>query len=570
MLVELAIRNFAIIEDLTIRLGAGLTILSGETGAGKSIIINAFNLLLGARASASLVRTGAQSAEVEALFEIRSDSDVALAMREQGYDPAEGLLVRRIVSSSDRHRIYINGRLATMQVLSGLTASLASIAGQHAHQGLLREESHLALLDQFGGLRPLREDCAAVFRGLVPLIDQERALVERQAQLDEQLELLRFQAEEIELADLQEAEDETLDAEWRRLKNGATLFELVQGCAEGLYSGEGAVAETLLEINKALDRAAAIDKRLADSAEEVKSLGYRAEDLAADLNTYLKSIDPDPRRLDAVEARLDLVNKLKRKYGGSLDAVLAKGREARRQMEEIENLGETLVGMRADLEQRHGRLCALARQLSVQRQEAATRLSRLAEDQLAELKMAGTRFETVLQPVRADEDTSPYLTCGDCRITDLGIDRAAFMIAPNVGEAIKSLAAIASGGELSRVVLALKAVLAGGDAMETLVFDEVDAGIGGAVADVVGKKLFDLAQRHQVLCITHLAQIARYGEHHFQIQKKVAGGRTYTDITPLNAEQRIEEIARMIGGEQITETTLAHAQEMLAAKPPVT
>jgi len=320
MLLELSIRNFAIIEDLTLRLGHGLTILSGETGAGKSIIINAFNLLLGARASATLIRGGAQSAEVEALFDVHPESSVAAAMRELGHDPTEGLLVRRLISNSDRHRIYINGRLATIQVLSDLTAPLAGISGQHAHQGLLREETHLTILDQFGGLYPLRSEYATAFETIMPLIRKEQDLVNRQAHLDEQLALLRFQAEEIDQARIQETEDETLEKERRRLKNGATLFELVQSCAERLYSGEGAVVETLQMVSKTLGKAAALDDRLAETAAELEALGYRAEDLAAGLNAYLKRLDLDPRQLDAVEARLDLINKLKRKYGGALDA----------------------------------------------------------------------------------------------------------------------------------------------------------------------------------------------------------------------------------------------------------
>jgi DNA repair protein RecN (Recombination protein N) len=431
---------------------------------------------------------------------------------------------------------------------------------------LLREETHLTILDQFGGLYPLRSEYATAFETIVPLIRKEQDLVNRQAHLDEQLALLGFQAEEIDQAQIQEAEDETLEKERRRLKNGATLFELVQSCAERLYSGEGAVVETLQMVIKTLGKAAVLDDRLAETATELEALGYRAEDLAAGLNAYLKRLDLDPRQLDAVEARLDLINKLKRKYGGSLDAVLAHGREAHRQMEEIENLEETLSGLRAELERRHRELCALAEQLSAQRRNAAAKLAGLAEGALAELKMANTRFDAVLQPTPAGKGVSPFLTCSGCQMTESGIDRATFMIAPNVGEAIKPLAAIASGGELSRVVLALKAILAGTDAVETLVFDEVDAGIGGAVADVVGQKLRDLARRHQVLCITHQAQIARYGDHHFQIQKNVSRGRTYTTIAPLSEAQRIEEIARMIGGEHITAVTLAHAREMLAAK----
>ncbi len=564
MLHEISIRNFAIIEDLTISLKSGLTVLSGETGAGKSIIINAVNLLLGSRASATLIRTGADSAELEALFKIESGSDVAETMKEKGYDPEEGLLIRRIVSRNDRHRIYINGRLATMQVLSTITSNLASISGQHAHQGLLKEDEHLFILDQYGGLLTLRDKYLNRYQELLPLIAREQELLRRQAHQSEQMELLRFQCEEIVSAQISPDEDNELESERLRLKNGQMLYETAQHCISELYGAEGAMFERLGHLGKELAKCAAVDDALNLRAEEMDALAFGVEDLAANLREYLRHLDLDPQRLEQVDERLDTLNKLKRKYGGSLDAVLAYEADAARQLDEIENIDEAILQVRKELMDSHERLCDLAIQLSQKRQKAAEKLARAVEVELSALKMVDTRFAVDLGRLSSPKDAGPYLHMDKHYLTETGMDRASFMIAPNVGEEIKPLAAIASGGELSRVVLAIKAILAQNDSLETVVFDEVDAGIGGAVAEMVGKKLSALARYHQILCITHLPQIAKYGQHHFRIEKVISKGRTHTTIKHLNEKARVKEVARMLGGEEITPTTLDHAKEMLA------
>lgn len=564
MLQELSIRNFAIIEDLTISFESGLTILSGETGAGKSIIISAVNLLLGSRVSASLIRTGTDIAELEVLFQISSQCHAAEVMREHGYDPEEGLLVRRVISRNDRHRIYINGRMATMQSLAAITANLASISGQHAHQGLLKEEEHLFVLDQYGGLLNLRLQYQDVYHEILPLIAKEQALLRSRKRQSEQMELLRFQCGEIEDANLLPDEDQDLEQERLRLKNGQMLYETVTCCIDELYSRDGAVFEKLGHLGKELGRCADVDASLRERVDEIDALAYAGEDLASNLREYLSRLDMDPQQLDRVEERLDTINKLKRKYGETVEAVLAYAQDAKRQLDEIENIDSAIDDVREALNNAHERICQVALRLSRKRKEAAETLARSVEDELVSLKMAGTRFAVELIPLLPPQDTGSCLRYNEGFLSEAGMERASFMIAPNVGEEIKPLASIASGGELSRVVLALKAILAKNDSLETVVFDEVDAGIGGGVAELVGKKLSDLSRYHQILCITHLPQIAKYGQHHYRIKKMVDKGRTHTTILPLDGKGRVEEVARMLGGEKITSTTMEHAREILA------
>jgi len=563
MLKELSIRNFAIIDDLHIDFSDGLTILSGETGAGKSIILNAVNLLLGSRASAELVRTGAGSAELEALFQISSTSSVAQIMSANGYDPGEELLIRRLISRSDSNRVYVNGRLATIGLLTAITENLASISGQHAHQGLLKEDQHLLILDQFGGLTAQRREVYDDYHQILPLIDKLNSLNSTRQRQDEHRELLEFQRNEITATGLAPGEDAELEQERLRLKNAEALYQTVYSSIEELYGASGSVIERLSEVKKNLENAGRIDSTLKTKAETLTSASFQIEDLADELRSHLNLIQKDDQRLEAVEERLDVLNKLKRKYGGSLEAVSSQLETIEAELSEVENIGKQIEKVEEQLIKLHDQLARRALKLSQKRNETAKDLARKVVEELGSLKMPQTEFQAILYPLAADEKTNPYLTAKNYCMTESGIDRASFMIAPNPGEELKPLASIASGGELSRVVLALKAILAESDAVETIVFDEVDAGIGGGTAEVVGRKLSDLARHHQIICITHLPQIAKFGEHHFSISKHVDDGRTKTAIQPLSREDRTREIARMLGGEKITQTTLDHARELL-------
>ncbi|UCD32117.1 MAG: DNA repair protein RecN [Desulfobacterales bacterium] len=563
MLQELSIKNFAIIDDLNMSFSDGLTILSGETGAGKSIIINAVNLLLGSRASTSLIRTGYETAELEALFHITKQSKVFDIMKENGYEPKEGLLVRRVISKSNRHRIFINGRLATIQLLNSITQHLASISGQHAHQVLLKEDQHLLILDMYGGLTPLRNQIYRCFHDMLPLIQKLNDLYVLKDRQIEHRQLLEFQHREIKEASIQPGEDTDLELERVRLKNRKQLLHSVQDSIESLYSSKGAVIERLVTVKQNLERASEIDAELLATGKNVAETIYHLEDLSDELRTYLKKIEIDENRLETIDARLDTLNKLKRKYGKSLEAVLARLDSIANELSEMGSIEENISDFQEKLAKLHGKLGRLAKTLSQKRQQTGKSLAKKVEQELDTLRMPQTKFRVRLQTIPANNHADPFLVTGDNLINETGIDRATFLISPNIGEPLKPFSNIVSGGELSRVVLALKAILAKTELVETIVFDEVDAGISGSVGEVIGKKLSSLARYHQIICITHLPQIAKFGDHHFSISKRVIKGRTKTSINRLTKKERIKEIARMLGGEKITQATLDHAHEMM-------
>lgn len=562
MLSELAIKNFAIIDDIRISFSRGFSVLTGETGAGKSIIIEAVNLLLGSRAAADLVRTGKESAELEAFFEIDPGSSAASIMEEQDLDPREGLMIRRIIAANGKHKVYINSRQATMQLLKQVTENLAGISSQHAHQGLLKEENHLDILDRFARTQGLKEDVKKLYGELAPKVREISSLKTGADRVEEENEFLRFQIGEIDGAAILPHEDQELEQARLRLRNGAAILEGVSQAIDELFSRESSILERLGGIRGDLEKKAVLDPRLGEIAEKLSHSLFDLEDLAEELRLYHATIDLDPDLLEQTEERLHLLQKLKRKYGGTLETLFAQHSDMKERLAATENVEERIAALSQEAETLSRKLGKKALILSDMRKGAAEKLGMLAEKELSELEMGNTRF--VISLARTPSGEENYFAVDKMAISPTGLDRVSFLMSPNPGEDPRPLSRIASGGELSRVVLALNAILSGSEALGTLVFDEVDSGVGGKTSDKVGKKLRKLAETYQVICITHLAQIARYGTSHFRIEKNIVNGRTATSITHLHDQEvRVAEIARMIGGEEITEATLTHARELL-------
>jgi DNA repair protein RecN (Recombination protein N) len=556
MLSHLVITNFAIISHLEIQFKPGLNVLSGETGAGKSIIINAVNLILGGRASADLIRTGADEARVEALFTLPENNSVKEVLRELGFPSGEDLLIKRHISREGRNRIMINGSMATLQTLSRVGIALMSISGQHEHQVLLKPDNHLFLLDDFGSLSHERLSVNDLFQRFKNLKGNRQNLEREIREREERQDLARFQREEIEKAKLRSCEDDLLEAERKRLLHAEQLKEIAAETYGILYEETDSLLARLSSCIRKLQKGCDLDDRLTPIAKVLESVKIEMEEAAIELREAKKGITADPQRLDQVEGRLQLIRKMKQKYGPTIEEILRYHDRLSHQMNDLEDKREALGKMDETIREVEKETVEKAVLLSQKRKAAASRFLEALRNELALLDLAGTRFE-----VRFDEEGGRG---GIEALREDGLDKVEFMMSPNVGEDVKPLSRIASGGELSRIMLALKTILARTSSVETIVFDEVDSGIGGATAAVVGEKLHGLARFHQILCITHLPQIASKGSTHFVVRKKVVDGRTGTVIAELDREERVKEIARLLGGKIISQKALAHAREMLS------
>ena len=567
MLRLLKITNFAIIDDLEIAFGPGLNVLTGETGAGKSIIFDALNLTLGARARGGLVRTGAKEAVVESVFEI-PDTAAGLATRslleEAGVEIEEEgeLIVRRRVAEAGRSRIYLNGVLGTASLLSSVGERLVNIHGQHAHQSLLRPTTHLGLLDDFAETRGRRAALGELARELKTAEEKLRLHLEGIRERAQRADLLRFQVEELEKARLRAGELAEIESELPRLRNAGRLREGVSSLYERLYEAEGALVEKAGEIHRELEGMAGLDETLRPLLEEAASAQAQLESLADSLRDYTEAIAHDPERLESLEERRALVREMIRKYGSDEAECLTFLDDCRNQLAVISDEEGTEARLTDARDALRTDLSETARALSDKRTRAAKNLDARMEEALAELGLVGARFQTL---ITHQDDPEGFIEIGGRAVAVRadGIDRAQFHFSPNPGEAPRPLSRTASGGELSRLMLALESVLRRADLIPTLIFDEVDAGIGGAVAEVVGRKLKGVSESHQVLVVTHLPQVASLGARHFRVAKHVAEGRTATRIELLEDGERVEEIARMGTGLEITDAAREHAREML-------
>ena len=541
MLRFLSIHNLAVIETLEIEWTEGLTVLTGETGAGKSILVEALGLLLGGRATPDLIRTGADTAAVQAVFD--------------GQDGDE-LVVRREVSASGRSRAFVNGALATAAALKDLSARLVDLHGQHEHQALLDPGTHLGVLDQHAGLSSQCDDVAAAYAALQHVartLDRARA---DETQKGAKAELAAFHLAEIERAHPRAGEDEELASLRRLLASSGKVQRL---CAESyalLYDSDGAALADLSQVWKRVEELAALEPDFGPYLESREAITSQLDDLARFLRAYGAGIDASPARLQEVEDRLAVIERLKRKHGGTLGDVLAARDRLKEELALLELLADRTSALSKDLDAARSRFLLLARALSAARRGAARQFSRALEQQLGDLALEKCRFEVRFnQAELAEAQWGPH-----------GVDEAEFYVSPNPGEEPRPLARIVSGGELSRIMLALKTLASTDQPGKTLVFDEVDAGIGGKVADAVGAKLKRLGERFQVLCITHLAQIAAYGSAHLVVSKRVRQGRTTALVDRLDRSGRVDELARMLAGAEVSDRARAAARELLSLR----
>jgi DNA repair protein RecN (Recombination protein N) len=558
MLVQLSISNFAIIKHLDITLRPGLNILSGETGAGKSIIINAVNLILGGRASSDLIRSGCKEARVEGLFIFPENRLLTEMLSELGFIFDGELLIKRSVFREGRNRILINGSIATLQMLSRLGSILISISGQHEHQLLLKADNHLYLLDDFGSLSDERHQLNEVFGGYESINDRIRHLEKEIAEIEEKQELTLFQIDEIEKAEFAVGEDEQLAHEKTRLQHAEEILKIVTEAYQTLYEQHPSALSQISRFTKRLDRAAALEPRLGSIRDTLSEIEVKLEDVSFSLRDFQQKIDMDPKKLEHVLERLELLSRLKRKYGPSLEDVLKFKEKLDTMIFDLEDRKKKLGQLLDDRLEIEAELIRRSEALSKKRKKASLVLEKSLEKELHQLHMAETQFQ-----VKFDDDHQKNAGLEKQKTSSDGFDRVEFLISPNIGEELKPLAKIASGGELSRIILAMKTILARTASVETIVFDEVDSGISGATAEVIGQKLLTLAEYHQILCITHLPQIASQGQTHFLVKKDVIDARTEATISELEPESRVHEIARLLGGREITSRALAHASEML-------
>ncbi|MEQ1857233.1 MAG: DNA repair protein RecN [Longimicrobiales bacterium] len=552
MLVELRIRDYAVVEDLTLELGSGLNVLTGETGAGKSIIVGALGLLLGERASAGVVRVGAERATVEAVFDVSALVEVRRLMEEQGFRPEDGLLIlRREVAAAGRNRAWVNGSPATAGAVGELGSALVDLHGQHEHQTLLRTRDQRAILDAFGGASETAVRVAVLYSEVEALRVSLDEREERVREIETRADFLRFQLEEIDGTSIEPAEDDALEAEARRHEHAADLVQGAESVHDALYASDDSVADRLARVRRTLSRLSEFDGDFISDVSRLDEALLAVEEVGRRVGDYATNVEHDPARLERVRERLDKLFRLKRKYGPELADVLATAQRIRAELAALDDADHDLGLLKRQIERSRAELETVGQDLSTKRRGAAERLGLAVAAVLPDLGLPGAQFEVRLAELGA--------------VSAGGAESVEFLVSPNRGFDPMPLSRIASGGELSRVMLALKSVLADVDHVPVMVFDEIDAGVGGVVAGAVAEKLVDVASRHQVFVVTHLAQVASRARQHLLVEKGEGHDVTSAGVRLLSGEARVEEIARMLGGDPDSAKSREHAREMLGA-----
>lgn len=556
MLEELVVKNYALIDQLQVRFSRGLNILTGETGAGKSIMIGALGLVLGLKADTEALRSGASEIDVAGIIKLEDNPEARAWLLEQGIEAENGtIIIRRVVKKNGKSTIFVQSAPFTLTALRELTGMLFDLHGQHEHQSLLSSENHRRLLDHYGGITSDVTAFSALHTRLLKLREEYSTLIAEQQERIRKVELLEHAVREIEEAKLKVGEEKQLRSEQNLLANHERLIHLIEEVYSATAESRGGALAGLRQARGSLAEVAKIDSSMSQSSKQLENAFFELEDFVQNLGRYKGSIDFDPSRLEQIEERLDLIKRLERKYGGSIEAVLAYREDSQKQLESIQGSEATQKKLEGQISALEKELRARAERITSLRKQASVGLREKIVEELVQLGMPKVRFSVQIED-RSGEG-------GKVLYSNTGKDRVEFLISPNPGEPYKRLAQIASGGELSRIMLAIKSVLAELDHINSLIFDEVDSGIGGEVAIAVGERLKRLARRKQVLCITHLATIAAQADNHIKVQKVTQAGRTVTRVNPVTGAERQQEIARMLAGDKTGDTSLRHAQELL-------
>jgi len=564
VLDQLQIVNLALIDRMALSFSKGLNILSGETGAGKSIIIKAVNLLLGEKPTPDTVRQGAEEARVEALFTLPADDFFQELLKSLGLPAEDQLLIKRSIQTGGKSRAWINGSLTNQTILSRVTRSLIGISNQHEYQSLLNPVQHLFLLDRFADLLPLREEVQNQFDFLEDRIKAWQELADQEQKRKSQKDLWLFQAQEIQQADLHPGEDQDLQQRKRVLQQAEKIYEKVHQAQQSLSEEEHSSLNTLSLSKDLIRSAASVDNELQPVFQDLETLQVQLTEITTGLRDYLSRLIFDPQILEQVEERLDRIQRLTAKYGPTVAEVLDYWEQIEKNLKEGEDQAYKRKALEEEIQIGRQRLFETSQDLSKKRKKAALDLTARVEEELKGLGMGGCQFQMVFSSLLPEGETSENYLYEGTVLSRTGIEKGEFYIAPNVGEGLRPLARIASGGELSRILLVLKGLLSHQDSLETLIFDEVDSGIGGSLGEAVGRKLSQLSQSHQVVCITHLPQIAAFAEAHFQVVKETRDKRTQTKIRLLREEEQVEEMARMLSGSSASSKTVSVAREMLS------
>jgi DNA repair protein RecN (Recombination protein N) len=550
MLQTLRVKNFAIVENALVEFNNGLNVITGETGAGKSILVGALGLILGERADKEMIRAGEEKCGVEAVFALSDASAVNAVLAELEISPCEEgrLVLRRMVSASGGGKVLVNDCPATVQSLKRVGDLLVDFHGPHEHQSLLSQNFQLDLLDSFGDTGELRADYGGAYHAMLDLESKRKALDCDDERVAEQIETLTFQIKEIEDAKLSGDEEENIERERRVAANAQRILELANGARNALNEDEFSAFNRLATVQPALQELTELISESAEWQKEAKSIAIQIQELANSVESRIQNIEADPNRLQWLEDRIALIHRLKRKYGDSIKAVIESMERSKAHLNDLKTLGEQIAAIELQLAEARKKVDKSGQKLSKERGKAADSLAKAITKELQGLGFPHGVFDVSLRHVEPGPS---------------GLDEIEFGFAPNIGEPMRPLRAIASSGEISRVMLATKAVLAVHDRIPVLAFDEIDANIGGEMGNAIGAKLRAVAKNHQVLCITHLPQVAVHGSTHFVVVKKVLDGRTHTNIKMASGEDRVEEVARMLGGRDLTSVTLKHAREML-------